>query len=64
VAPEDNSMAVLIVRDGFLFAPTRPTSTSSIRMAPDPADRDKTMGWALMFTQWATSMAMPYLRPG
>jgi hypothetical protein len=60
VAPEDNSMAVLI-RDGFVRGYS--TDVHIIDpLAPDPADRDKTMGWTLMFTLGNID-ANAFLRP-
>jgi hypothetical protein len=60
VAPEDNSMGV-IVRDGFLRAYS--TDVHIIDPdAPDPLDKDKTMGWALIYTMGNIDGNI-YLRP-
>jgi hypothetical protein len=60
VAPEDNSMATLI-RDGFLRAYS--TDVHIIDPdAPDPLDKDKTMGWSLIATLGNMDGNM-YLRP-
>lgn len=60
VAPEDHSLGV-IIRDGFLRA-----YSTDVRIidpdAPNPADRDKVMGWALIYTMGNID-ANIYMRP-
>lgn len=60
VAPENNSLGVL-VRDGFLRA-----YSTDVRIidpdAPDPLDKNKLMGWALIYTMGNID-ANIYMRP-
>lgn len=60
VAPENNSMGVL-VRDGFLRAYSTDVHIIDPE-APNVADRDKTMGWALIYTMGNIDGNI-YLRP-